>query len=91
VYVNELTGQPLSWTVVEQLRTPSGIPDNAPAAARKISADMLQKLLTREVEKLKDLYEVCTVCRKKTKQFKTLRDYQTIYFCSLNCLEKWEG
>jgi len=92
-YVNELTGHPLSWMVVEQVRSPSASssgPASASTRHRTVQATLVQKLVQTEIDQLRAFHETCAVCRKKTRQFKTLHNYQTIYFCSLNCLSAWE-
>lgn len=91
-YVNELTGHPLSWMVVEQVRSPSAsIPSRTPSTRhRTVQPTLVQKLVQSEIDQLRTFHETCAVCRKKTRQFKTLHNYQTIYFCSLNCLSAWE-
>jgi hypothetical protein len=92
-YVNELTGQPLSWMDVEQIRTPGHAPRSPASSSRSrhMAPELIQRLVVRELEQLKQFHETCVVCRKRTRQFKTLRDYQTVYFCSLKCLGVWQG
>lgn len=95
-YINELTGQPLSWMDVEQIRTSgsanaTSLPSGSSGRTRQMGGELIKRLLIRELEQLKQYHETCVVCRKRTRQFKTLRDYQTVYFCSLKCLSAWEG
>jgi hypothetical protein len=93
-YVNELTGQPLSWVDVQDIRTSGGrdrSPSSVSSRSRHMASELIQRLVVRELEQLKQYHEACVVCRKRTRQFKTLRDYQTVYFCSLKCLGVWEG
>jgi hypothetical protein len=92
-YVNELTGQPLSWVDVQEIRNTGGSASDRSGStrARHMASELIQRLVVRELEQLKQYYETCVVCRKRTRQFKTIRDYQTVYFCSLKCLGVWEG
>lgn len=95
-YVNELTGHPLSWTVVEQLRSSGSGSSSSPSSmgtsrgTRVVPSDLILKSVRAEIEQLKAAYECCAVCRKRTRQFKTLHNYQTIFLCSLKCLSAWE-
>jgi hypothetical protein len=92
-YVNELTGHPLSWTVVEQIRSSGSIAPSSPTGTRgmrTVAPDHILKGVRAEIEQLNAGYECCAVCRKRTRQFKTLHNYQTIYLCSLKCLSAWD-
>lgn len=92
-YTNELTGHPLSWMVVEQVRSPSASASASASASsrnRTVPPETVHKLIQTELDQLRTSYETCAVCRKKTRQFKTLHNYQTVYFCSLKCLSAWE-
>jgi hypothetical protein len=88
-YVNELTGQPLSWTVVEQVKRNSST-EGSSHAGRLMSGELIKSLILKEIEQIKRYQEACAVCGKKFRQFKTLRDYQTVYFCTLKCLSLWD-
>lgn len=90
-YINELTGRPFSWIDVEQVRTPHAAVSSLGAPFRSVAGAIVLKGVTHELEQIKQSFEICAVCRKRTRQFKTLRDYRTVYFCSLDCLGKWDG
>jgi hypothetical protein len=86
VYVNELTGLPFSWTFVDQFRR--GVCPTVSVRKSIPAEDFLQQI-QNELTALKKNRSCCAVCQTKTNRFKSIRDYQTFYFCSLDCIRKW--
>ncbi|NBP59274.1 hypothetical protein EBU71_22505, partial [bacterium] len=89
VYINELTGQPFSWEWVDQLHKNKLI-DCTKISSKCIDNETFKKLLSREVTKLIKLSTHCIHCKKKSVSFKSIKNYQTIYFCSLKCMNEWD-
>lgn len=87
---NELTGHPLAWDIVEYVRNGSTLQSHARKVSRTVPTNLLKELVLREIEQIRAYQEACIVCKKKFRQFKTLKDYQTVYFCSLRCLSDWQ-
>lgn len=91
-YVNELTGDPLSWTFVEQVKQVNNSAVTTPparGATRRIPADKFMDEVTRELRVLQFNRGHCQICRAKNTRFKSIWKYQTVEFCSLDCLRKW--
>jgi hypothetical protein len=89
VYINELTGQPFSWEWVEQLQK-NRLADCTKLSSKCVDEDTFIKILNREVVKLHKLSTHCINCKKRSVAFKSIKNYQTIYFCSLKCMNDWE-
>jgi hypothetical protein len=87
-YVNELTGQPFSWTIVDKInKNQPGITIEQP---KTVKADMFLKLMTRELASLEKQSTHCTACKRKSTFVKSIKDYQTVYFCSIKCMNAWD-
>lgn len=55
----------------------------------------LNEQVEKEIEKLEHHIDHCSMCKnkktgKKKLPFKSLHKHQTMYFCSLNCLNNWK-
>jgi hypothetical protein len=90
-YVNELTGDPLSWTFVEQVKQvkPTMPPSSTRGPNRRIPTEKFMEDVTRELRVLQFNRGHCQICRAKSTRFKSVWKYQTVEFCSLDCLRKW--
>lgn len=89
VYVNELTGQPFTWETVEQIQK-NKITDCTKISKKCVDAETFKKLMTRDLSQLQKLATCCIKCKNKNTDFKSIKEYQTIYFCSLKCMNDWE-
>jgi hypothetical protein len=89
VYINELTGQPFSWEWVDQLQK-NKLVDCTKISPKCIDSETFKKLIQREISKLNKLTTHCIHCKKRSTSFKSIKNYQTIYFCSLKCMNEWE-
>jgi hypothetical protein len=87
-YVNELTGQPFSWTIVDKIN--NNQPTCTITQPKTVKTDVFLKLMTRELASLQKKSTHCTACKRKSVNVKSIKDYQTVYFCSLKCMNAWE-
>jgi len=87
--VNELTGHPFSWETVESIR--SGRSGSSFEHRKRVQPDVLTKYMVDELERLHRLSRCCVVCKCSTTKFKSIWSYQCIFFCSLQCMEKWDN
>lgn len=88
VYTNELTGQPFSWTTVEKINKNESI--CTIARPKTVSTDAFQKIMTRELAHLQKLTTHCIHCKRKSTGFKSIKNYQAVFFCSLKCMNDWD-
>lgn len=87
-YVNELTGHKFSWDMVNSIKNNTysfPIEDK-----KKIDFDELVKCVEREISHLNKFSKHCNICKRRSTEFKSIKNYQMVYFCSLDCMEKWE-
>jgi hypothetical protein len=89
IYINELTGQPFPKEVIEQIQKNKTI-DCRKASKKCIDNDTFKKLMTRDLNQLQKLTSCCIKCKNKDSKFKSIKHYQTIYFCSLKCMNEWD-
>lgn len=89
VYINELTGQPFPKHIIEQVQKDK-IVDCRKMAQKCIDKDTFKKLMYRDLVRLQKLASCCIKCKNKEPSFKSIKEYQTIYFCSLKCMNDWE-
>jgi len=86
-YNNELTGQPLAWNVVEAIKT------NTPLHklfTKKITKETLLQYINSDLDKLQRITNRCIACKCSKIIYKSMFESQCIYFCSLECMKKFE-
>ena len=65
-----------------------------PHSDKIVSPMEFLKQIEKELQQLNRNIKYCTICKIKCKDSEihksTTKDYQMIYFCSLDCMEKWD-
>jgi hypothetical protein len=89
VYINELTGQPFPKELIEQIQK-NKITDCRTISKKCIDNESFKKLMTRDLNQLQKIASCCVKCKSKEPKFKSIKEYQTIYFCSLKCMNDWD-
>lgn len=90
-YTNKLTGHPFSWEFVESIKTNSvtNIVPNNNEINRKTSLENIIKYVKKELDNLHKTTKYCMICKKKKVEHKSVQNYRFVYFCSLECMDKW--
>lgn len=86
--INELTGHPFSWEVVESIKSNTPI---LKYTSKKISAETMMSQIKDEITKLQKMTSRCIMCKSPNINHKSLHESQCIYFCTLNCMKKWDS
>lgn len=89
IHINELTGHPFAWYIVEAIKLDKPI-QQTKKHCKKISSESLMKYIQTDIDRLSRLAQCCIVCKCSTIKHKSMSAYQCIYFCSFKCMEKWE-
>lgn len=87
-YINELTGHPLAWHIVDAIKTGKDIYNRT---GKKVSSNYLLGHADTELEKLNRITQCCIVCKCSNPTYKSIYSFQCVFFCSLKCMEKWEN
>jgi hypothetical protein len=94
-YTNELTGHTFTWDIVEQIKQIKTNPSNQinfklSSKRKKVSDSVFLDYLQKDLSKCSKVIQCCAVCKNKNTNFKSIKNYQTIPFCSLKCIEHWK-
>lgn len=96
-YTNELTGHTFTWDIVEQIKQIKQIKTNSSnqsnklfSKRKKVSDSVFLDYLQKDLSKCSKVIQCCAVCKNKNTNFKSIKNYQTIPFCSLKCIEHWK-
>lgn len=89
IFSNELTGHPFSWSIVDSVKNNNPI-HKYQTNKKSVSQDIMMKYIQKELNNLSKIITCCIICRSKSTPFKSIHDYQTLYFCSIKCLNNWE-
>lgn len=89
-YTNELTGHPLSWDIVESIKQNQSPVLKSNYKIKKVTTKYIMDYIQKDLARCTYLSEHCFVCKSKNINFKSIKNYQTLCFCSLSCIEKWD-
>jgi hypothetical protein len=84
--VNELTGHPFAWDIIESIKQNRPIHSQK---TKKVSSEQFLDYIQKDISKYIRTVQCCIVCKNKNTKFKSIKDYQTYSFCSLKCIEHW--
>lgn len=86
-FINELTGHSFAWDLVDALKHDKPLKKKK---MKKVSPQIFLDLIQKDLNKCSRTIQCCVVCRNKNIKFKSIKNYQSVSFCSLKCIEHWK-